>query len=154
MRLLLGLLAMAWLWSCKSVPPTQRAGDEPLVRLERTACFGRCPVYSVTVSSTGVVVFDGEHAVKVLGRSSAQLTPARLGELVARLERSSFAQWKDFVSQDMTDQPGAVLTFRGKTVRHYHGDEKAPPELKQLEDEVDALIGTSQWVSGEGAPVQ
>jgi len=33
-------------------------------------------------------------------------------------------------------------------VRHYHGDISAPRQLGILEDEIDEIVGTDQWVQG------
>jgi len=148
---LLGVLLFS---ACKTTPEAPKTAEAPavLVRLERTACFGRCPIYRVTVMSDGAVSFVGERFVVAEGEQKATLDAEALKKLVTRLEASPFASWNDFVDRSMTDMPSVVLTFKGKTVHHYLGDERAPAELKQLEDDVDALIGTAPWVTGQGGP--
>jgi len=140
--------------ACRTAPEVK---GEPtvLVRMTRSACYGRCPVYAVKVSSAGDVEFTGEGGVLVTGPSTATLEAATLQKLTARLEGSGFATWNaQYVKRAMTDQPTTTLTFAGKTIEHYQGDDSAPAELKALEDDVDALIGTAQWVTGKGAPAR
>jgi hypothetical protein len=148
------LVTLLLLSACKTTPETQKGeGATVLVRLTRGACFGRCPVYAVKVSSAGDVQFDGTRDVLVTGPSSSTLDAATMKKLVTRLEGSGFAKFNaQYLKRTETDQPTVTLTFGGKTVEHYLGDETTPPELKQLEDDVDALIGTSQWITGRGAP--
>jgi hypothetical protein len=49
-----------------------------------------------------------------------------------------------------TDMPSAFtsLTVDGKTktVRHYHGDFNAPKELTELEDKIDEIVNSNQWI--------
>lgn len=156
--LLVSLLVLA---DCKSSPatspdpkPTADASAAtisaaPLVSLERGACFGRCPMYKVKVLADGAIEFDGERFVATVGHATGKLDADALSKLVARLEASGFAEWKSaYEDRRMTDMATVRLTFRGRTITHYLGDDSAPAGLKQLEDDVDALIGTSQWIAG------
>lgn len=142
---------------CKTSPETTSSSSSvtPLLRLKREPCFGRCPSYVVTVSSTGEVEFDGESSVLVKGKSTAMLSAEQLATIKRKLEASAFEQWKAaYDDRTMSDMASVELTWNGRTIRHYLGDGKAPKELTTLEDELDALIGTSQWVTGKGAPTQ
>ena len=49
------------------VPP------DALIRLQRTSCFGPCPIYTVTIDARGTVTFDGERFVRVVGRKTMQI---------------------------------------------------------------------------------
>lgn len=125
-----------------------------LVSLQRGACFGRCPVYRVDVLTDGRVRFLGERNVEVTEPVEFKLEAAQLTAIKARLESSGFETWKDAVNRQVTDMPTVVVTWRGKSLTHYLGDEKAPPELAKLEDDLDALIGTARWVHGAGPETQ
>ena len=122
-----------------------------LLSLERTPCFGACPVYTVEVRTDGTTAFKGARHVKVTEPVEVKLEPATLQKLSALFEASEFARWADFTRTPVTDMPSVVLTYQGHTVRHYLGDDKAPAALTALEDEVDAIIGTARWVKGTGA---
>lgn len=146
--LTLGLLG---LFGCATAPEVKNAPTTSLlVALERGACFGACPIYRVEVFTDGRVRFQGERFVQVTEPVEAKLSEAQLQALTARLERGGFA-WKSYERRDATDMPTVVLTWKGQTLRHYQGDQSAPPELTQLEDDLDALIGTARWIKGEAA---
>ena len=155
MRITLTLAALL-LFGCQSSPEVKKdtaALQQPtgvLVSLERGACFGRCPIYVVEVRTDGALHFKGERNVKVTEPVDVKLDAAQLERLTARFERSGFSGWKDFTNHQVTDQATVVLTFKGKTVHHYLGDDQAPDGLSQLERDVDAIIGTERWVSGVG----
>ena len=145
------------IFGCQTSPEVKKAAvveSQVFLSLQRSPCFGGCPVYLVEVSSDGTVRFKGERYVKVTEPVTVKLDAAALAKLTALVEQSDFAKWKNYVAVTTTDMPTVVLTFRGKTVQHYRGDEKAPEALTKLEDDLDALIGTDRWVKGAGAEAQ
>ena len=61
---LLGVLAAA----CSLAAPAPTPDYASLViTLERTACFGTCPIYKLTVYGDGRVEYEGERFVTVTG---------------------------------------------------------------------------------------
>ena len=133
-------------------PPDAVPNATPIAMLERTGCYGECPVYRLTVSDDGSVVYVGVRWVKVLGRQVYQVPLSRLNELQAAFERVNFLQLRDYDHVESTDDDWALLALRRggvfKHVRHYHGDNAAPPALLTLEDEFDRLVDSARWVGG------
>jgi len=131
-------------------PPDTVPGAVAIATLERTGCYGECPVYRLTVSSDGSVVYVGTRWVKVLGRQVYKLSDAQLAELQAAFERSNFAQLRDYDKVESTDDDWAHVSYRRggglKRVRHYHGDNSAPPALGALEDEFDRIVDSGRFV--------
>src|SRR3954470_9412482 len=84
-------------------PPDSVPGATPIATLERTGCYGECPVYRLTVNSDGSVVYVGTRWVKVLGRQLYKLSDAQLAELQAAFERSGFLQFRDYAHVESTD---------------------------------------------------
>jgi Domain of unknown function (DUF6438) len=50
-----------------------------------TACLGSCPVYTVTASSDGRAIYNGERFVAVVGERSFRVTPSEFEAFRARL---------------------------------------------------------------------
>jgi hypothetical protein len=144
---LLGLPALA-----ADKAPAAAATQSPiLASLERTACYGTCPIYTVTVHTDGTVEYQGKRFVKVMGPQVAKLSPDQVKAL-----REAFAQAKYFELKgtfdclQMTDLPWAITRYReaGKerSIRHYFGCRGAPEALKTLERRIDEIVGTERWV--------
>ena len=145
-------------------PPDAVPGAVAIATLERTGCYGECPVYRLTVSSDGSVVYVGTRWVKVMGRQVYKVTDAQLAELQAAFERANFAQLRDYDKVENTDDDWAHISYRRsgglsgmKRVRHYHGDNSAPPALGALEDEFDRIVDSGRLVgvpavSGTSSP--
>ena len=140
-------------------PPDTIPGATAIATLERTGCYGECPVYRLTVHNDGSVVYVGTRWVKVLGRQVYKLSEAQMAELQSAFERANFSQLRDYDKVESTDDDWAHLSDRRgggfKRVRHYHGDNAAPPVLGALEDEVDRIVDSGRLVgvpSATGTP--
>jgi len=131
-------------------PPDRVPGASPVATLERTGCYGECPVYRLTVNSDGTVVYVGTRWVKALGRQQYKISEAQLAELDAAFDRVNFMQLRDFDRVENTDEDWAHVSLtragRTKRVRHYHGDVTAPPALSVLEDEFDRIVDSGRLI--------
>lgn len=145
--------------------PDQPANDAT-VTLQRSACFGNCPAYTVTVTPGGQVDFTGHlHVQTDSARGNA--TPAQRDAISAALKQAGFsAMQPSYVSRDdgcervMTDQPGVKITVAdaagSKTVDFYFGcagaaADAVKPRIRQLADTIDQQLGTARWI-GKPAP--
>lgn len=63
--------------------PIPIEGDS--IRYETGPCFGRCPVYTVTVRPDGTGVFEGKRFTAVAGEKRFALTPAQYEAFAAKL---------------------------------------------------------------------
>jgi Domain of unknown function (DUF6438) len=143
----------------RQAPAPAAAGDEPpAVTLERTPCFGTCPVYRVAISRSGVVRFSGNH--HVLHREGTDTIPAaRVDSLLGELEAGGYFGFADAYVMDSpacgmyaTDSPTVITSATRdgvtKTIRHDRGCAAAPAELSQLEQRIDEVAGTGRWTGG------
>jgi hypothetical protein len=121
------------------------------VSIRREACFGFCPVYSLTVRGDGSVIFEGENHVAMTGTHAGTLTPEQTQELALAIEESGYFDLKDqYTTYEVTDLPYTTTTVtldgRTKTIRHYHGDRGAPEQLTRFENTIDRVANTRQWI--------
>jgi hypothetical protein len=151
MRMIVALTIFAILMA---VFPAAAQESKPVVTLDRSACFGACPVYTVTIYEDGTVVYEGERFVEVTGRQTIQLEEARLVEIIQAFEDTGFLAWDDeYTDYRVTD--GATytlsLTLNGETkqIVHYSGDDMAPLMLSYLENWIDWVVYTQQWTGVE-----
>ena len=123
-----------------------------LASLERTACYGRCPIYTVTVLRDGTVQWEGERFVEGHRQGDGQAVGReQLAELADAFQKAGYFALKDkYTSYDVTDHPSANTSYddgtRHKTIAHYHGDRSAPEALDELEARIDEIVGTGKWI--------
>jgi len=121
------------------------------VTLERTPCHGPCPVYKVTVSSTGEVVYSGEAHVDKAGTHRWWISRRRLQRLAEAFERANYLYLEDYYTGcGASDAPGCLTSVEfddgsSKSIVHYHGDPAAPGALVELEDEIDRIVGVERY---------
>jgi hypothetical protein len=130
-------------------PAPQGTLADVTITLERTACYGTCPVYKLTITGNGTVVYEGRDFVEVKGEQTSSISPAQVQDLVAAFEQADFLTLTDYMEQKVTDLPYAItsITIGGqtKTVNHYYGDDSAPQELIDLESKIDEIVNSKQW---------
>jgi hypothetical protein len=127
------------------------------IRLERGACFGTCPAYSVEVDADGAVVFRGDRFVTCLGERRWGISRRAVVRLVAAADRADLFALKDEYRSRITDQPQyrIELTRRGRTKRltDYVGRSVGmPATVTELEHAVDEIAGTRSCVTLPKAP--
>ena len=119
---------------------------DTLIRLERTACYGTCPVYSVTIGATGNVTYDGSRHVRVTGRQQARIPVARVAALLDTAERLAFFTLQDHYRMMVTDLATTYVTIttsgRTKRIEDYMG---APAGLRELERQIDDAAKTRRF---------
>lgn len=158
-KLLLFILCVAAA-GCAVVSPDDRA-DLAFISLERTGCFGSCPIYVVTLYQDGAVRFEGRDYVKKKGVFVKRVDRAAVERLFEKAESIGFWQLQDTyaISKEVkkgddaiielppTDLPTRYVTLRTakkmKRVQDYWG---APAELRELERLIDATAGVAEWV--------
>lgn len=129
---------------------------DTIISLQRTSCFGPCPVYTVTIDARGRVTYEGEKFVRVVGRQIARIDRSIAAQLLAHAERIHFFDMRDAYrvvenadgsSTTVTDLPTKIVTIttnrRTKRVEDYFG---APAALQEFEAAIDEAAGTNRWV--------
>jgi hypothetical protein len=122
-----------------------------VITLERTVCFGACPEYTLTIWGDGTVTYEGRRFVKIEGTRTITINEEKIRQLLSEFQRVDYFSLDDSYEEfGATDMPSAItsLTINGKTktVRHYHGDFTAPEQLTELEDRIDEIVNSDQWI--------
>ena len=133
-------------------PPVLRPDSKVAISLERSVCYGPCPAYSVTVTTTGVV-FDGGSYVAVKGRQLSAVDPDAVRKLAARFIAADFYSMSERYAAEVTDNPTYSLSIsidgHKKKVVDYVGQQVGMPAvIRDLEGAVDELADTKRWIKG------
>ncbi len=127
------------------------------ITLERTPCFGTCPVYKLTVHRSGQVEFEGKDHVQQKGSRRGRISSEDFGKLVKKIEEINFFSLNDRYDGKRPDGSGVTVTdlptrktsvTKGdhtKTVENYF---RGPPGLKELEDLIDEMTKSVRWIGG------
>lgn len=130
-----------------------------MISLQRTVCFGFCPAYTIRISGDGAVTYNGERFVNVTGERTSTIPRANVERLLQRFDEINFMQLRDEYRAQVTDLPTytVTLTRNGVTKRvvDYGGVSAGmPSSVRDLQDEIDRVANTAQWVLRDGQPVR
>ncbi|MEM0941529.1 MAG: DUF6438 domain-containing protein [Bacteroidota bacterium] len=121
--------------------------SKPLSSYTKTSCMGSCPAFRFEVYMNGKAFYTGKENVERLGKWSADVSDSELEEIKSIFEKNDFFSFKDRYYAEISDLPVTYIEFRSdgkeKKVMDYYG---APLKLKQLEQEVEAIIERLKWV--------
>jgi hypothetical protein len=126
--------------------------DDVVITLERTACFGSCLVYTLTIYSNGTVVYEGEEFVATKGRVETTISQEKIKQLILGFEEVDyFSLNNDYIERTITDAQTVITSItidrKTKTIEHYHGDLNAPEQLTKLENKIDEIVNSNQWIN-------
>lgn len=136
-------------------PPAPEPETRAWIRLHRTACYGTCPVYAVTLFDDGEVTWEGIDFVNRLGPASAAVSPKTVTRLIERFERFNL----DGVPEEhpgygkcATDSPSSVIESSSshgtRRAVHYYGCRGAKlAALGLLERKIDRVADSDRWIS-------
>jgi hypothetical protein len=134
----------------------QSAGFQPAITIARTACYGRCPVYSLSVSPAGALTYEGKAHVRVMGIAKAQMAKEKVDALLAELEKAGYLSFANRYAASepscgryAVDLPTVItsVTLNGRTKRieHDYGCGSVPGALTVLERTIDEVLNSGRW---------
>ena len=142
----------------RTLKQSQPVSRQVALTLERTACFGFCPIYKLTVYGNGKVVYEGQRFVKVTGTRTTTISQTAARKLIADFQKLNYFKLQDSYTGGHTDAPSAITSLtmgkKQKTVNHYLASPDAPTKLTELENKIDAVVNSKQWIGtdAERAP--
>jgi hypothetical protein len=132
------------------VPPLS-THHEVMATLERTSCYGRCPIYKITIFRDGVVEYVGEQFVKTKGAATWHIDQDAIEALdKVFVDGRYFDLHDEYMHEDVSDRPEVLTSYRAgprtKAITHSHGDTSAPESLRNIEDRVDRIVRIEPWI--------
>jgi TonB family protein len=143
--------------------------DTLRIELSRGACFGPCPVYTVSIAGDGTVTYRDDsdegaagavhrifnrNGTLVSGTHRTKIDRAALDGLIEQFRAARFFGLKKEYQASITDSPTYRLRFstggQSMEVVDYVGQMIDMPEaVTALEGEVDRVSGSARWVKGD-----
>ncbi len=132
--------------------PAPKCENDVVITIERSACFGSCPIYSAEIHADGEVVYRGKEFVKEVGERRFKISQEKIQELIKEFQSVDYFSLKDKYDADengnsWTDLPTTITSIcldgKKKKVVNYLG---APKKLDALEDKIDNLAGLYKYL--------
>ena len=142
----------------RQIPFPTVNGQEVVIRLSRSACYGPCPIYAAEIRGDGTVRFEGEDFVAFAGAHQSRVVPQALQDLLDLFREADFFSLDSRYAGNITDMPAQEITLtiggQTKTVLDYAGLMVGMPfGVERLEHAIDRIAGTRRWISGDATTV-
>ena len=142
------MFAIVLLFSCKAKKNIveQASNSDLIISLEKTPCYGECPVFTIEIYSDGKIIYKGKQFTDKIGTFMNNINTDEVNVLIQDFNNSNFFNFEDEYTSEMTDFPTTyiVFNFEGKTkrIKDYYG---APAELKLLESTIERYAKLNNW---------
>ncbi len=124
------------------------AVDYKMIGFEKTACFGSCPVFKVSINKSGKAFWHGIANVDKIGTWEAIASKQTLEEIK---DKAFSVNYFDYYSKYPVDatvvDASSTITFLriGDMVKSINNTMDAPEELSQYEEFLAEIISTLDW---------
>ena len=140
------LLLLGTLFAQGKSKPAENIKDT-VIKLERSGCKEKCPVYSVEIHGDGTVIYQGHDFVRVKKKVVYKIPLDFVKSLIAEFYKADFFVLNDKYAAIQENLPTYTLSFssgdKDKTVL----DELSGPGiLKELQDAVDETVHIQKWI--------
>jgi len=130
------LILLGILLSCGLTKKANTSEIELIISLQRTACFGTCPIYKIEIFSDGSGIYTGTRFVQNIGITKFSLSETQLNLILTQAEAIGFTNMQEEYSEPISDLPTTFIQIEDKKIKDYTG---APKTLKNLENLIDQM---------------
>lgn len=142
---LLFFLSFFLFFACKTkqINTEIKAEIEPkqkFISLYKGACYGKCPVYKLTINGDGSFIYFGKSNVQYLGAHKGFIPSRELKPMFDKLETYTWNKYPEQYPIDNVDFPQFTLEYYdGKLRKKIHANSNAAKELIALAESLDLL---------------
>ncbi len=145
-KIVLSLFTLVILSSCAGV---KVIGDNKgqVAAIEKSPCFGKCPVYSMQIFKDGKVSYEGKMNTKKLGVFQKNITKKELKDIAKAFESAKFTTLQDIYTSELEDLPSTMLYYsNGSINKSVVGKENRPPQVLQLQYMLEKIADSDGWL--------
>lgn len=122
-------------------------GDSLFASIEKTYCFGHCPVYTMKIYNKGYVLYEGKANVNLIGKASTVIGTDEMIPFIDMANEIGYFEMKDnYDNEYITDLPSTttsiVINRKRKTVRRRVD---YPNSIKAFEKLFEDMIEAKGW---------
>jgi hypothetical protein len=108
-----------------------------IISLNKTACFGTCPVYKIKIYNNQSAIFEGVKFVEKEGSYNFKISKKEINTILNKAKKINFQKMEDEYTELITDLPTTYIMINNKQIKDYYG---APKELKELEEIIENIF--------------
>jgi hypothetical protein len=124
-----------------TIETTKKTEPQMLASIERTACYGRCPMYRATFMDNGEVKYIGKGFVDKIGTYKALISQEDVLRIKENIVEYDYFNLDSLYPTPITDFPSSIteVNLNGKRKKVINR-RSPPPNLKAFEKFLDSLL--------------
>ncbi len=127
-------------YSQKSLDKLIEFEKNKLISLRKTACFGDCPVYDVSIDKFGQVTYNGIKFVNELGERTFKLSEEEFEQLNTYISEKDFSTFKNIYDNPrVMDLPSTYISHKNKQIK-IRLWKNIPDELIVIHEYIEELL--------------
>ncbi len=120
--------------------------DSLYFRMDRTPCFGQCPVYTVNIYRSGWALLEGRQFFDFEGTYTTKFNEEELDRIQKMAKDIGYAKLRHVYDAPVTDLPSSTTIVNSQDVQHWvYNRMNVPDELRNFELEMETMIKDKQW---------
>lgn len=124
----------------------KREKSENYIKIRRTGCFGRCPIYEMTLFEDGSAAYNGKRFVNEVGNALHEFDVNRITNLFTRAEKLKFDELNPVYDNPKISDMESVFIEHNKKVIKVRYKMDAPKELLKFITDVHRCAIDAGWV--------
>ena len=108
----IGLISIFVFGACSTVKmESDPKKASPVIVYSKGPCFGKCPIFTMTIYNTGLVKYYGRRYTTKNGKHEKMLDKAAYTDLVKSFRKNRFWRFDDTYGMDLVDAPTTTISF-------------------------------------------
>ncbi|MCB0612242.1 MAG: hypothetical protein KDC75_03010, partial [Phaeodactylibacter sp.] len=149
---LISFVAIAFMFTgCGASANMSLNNMDKVIEMTKGPCYGRCPVFTLTVYDKGIVSYKGERYTDRLGTYVKKLEKEEMERLLREFKNANLWQYKDAYRGRIPDmQSVSISYYEGSRKKTVTGKEIRPNSVKWLESLLDQIAQSNTgWIQKE-----
>lgn len=139
---------LALLPSCKSGKQSSVATDRtlPMFEMSTGPCFGKCPIYHLSIDANGLATLDRKRFFKQVGIYQKQLSNQVMIKIISTVDQVDFMSLPDKLESEIPDLPATTFVYHTDgTTKSVWAKENMPEALSILKNDLELIIRDEAW---------
>ncbi len=114
---------------------------EPLVKMKKTPCFGKCPYFEVSIFDDGSIIYEGLKFVDRIGFYKSTINKKKVALVEDYIRRIDFFSFDEVYDAKVTDLPSIIIEVNLQGQHHkVKGRYKMPEKFKIFTKFLDNML--------------
>lgn len=139
------LLIVFGVFSCKTTKNielnSKNIADDDFVLLQRSGCFGTCPIYEITLYASGKINYKGKAYTQYQGFYTGEINKELAYNFFNKIKDYKWVAYPEKYPIDNVDFPQFQLSYNTKNIQKtIKGNSRADTEIIELTRELDSFV--------------